>query len=144
MSMQETSYLSAPDSDDKPHSNLSEHPLYDEVLTMLLWDEPKDKVYHRMSVNQVPADIADLLYGHAKKERIALIRSENMSKIMIGVGALLLGIVVFCALWFGLGIIPRIVVGLCFLAGVFGVWRLADGIFGYLSAPQKKGSVVDS
>ena len=131
-------------SSDVVTSDLSEHPRYDGVLTMVLWGEPKEDVFARMKTNKVTPDLADLLYSHAHKERVALIRTENRSKILLGLASFVLGVVVFCLLWFGLGIIPRIVVGGCFLAGVFGSWKVIDGLVGYTTAQSKKGSVADS
>ncbi|MGC4016218.1 MAG: hypothetical protein QM755_17105 [Luteolibacter sp.] len=125
-----------------PDAGVEEHHLYAMVLKMVLWGEKKEDVYHRLDVNGVTGPAADLLYNHARADRIATIRDAYRKKVFIGIGLILAATVTFCAFWWGLGFIPRrrLLYG-CFAALGIGLWKFIDGLAGYLMAGTKEGSV---
>jgi hypothetical protein len=103
----------------------------------------RDDVYRRLAVNGVTGEIADRLYQHARADRIRTIRGDYSRKLLTGLGLILAAVVIFCACWFGLGFIPRILLYMCFAALGIGAWKAIDGFSDYLMAPSKTGSVAD-
>ena len=122
-------------------ADLTEHRSYNLVLKMVLWGDSREDVFHRLSVNKVPDDLAHLLYEHARQDRVRTIRSDCTSDILTGLGLIVLTSVFFCGFWFGLSFIP-LLYG-CFAALGIGLWKFTNGIADYLMAPNKKGSLVD-
>jgi hypothetical protein len=129
--------------DHESHLEPDDHPHYDLVLKMVLWGESRDDVYRRLAVNGVTGEFADRLYEHARADRIRTIRGDYSRKLLIGLGLILAAVVIFCACWFGLGFIPRILLYACFAALGIGAWKAIDGFLGYIMAPSKTGSVAD-
>ncbi|MFD0892921.1 hypothetical protein KBB96_15995 [Luteolibacter ambystomatis] len=124
-----------------PDAGVEEHRLYAMVLKMVLWGEKKEDVYHRLEVNNVTGPTADLLYNHARADRIATIRDACRKKFLIGIGLILAATVTFCSFWWGLGFLPRLLLYGCFAALGIGLWKTIDGLAGYLMAGTKEGSV---
>lgn len=122
---------------------IEEHPLYAGILRMVIWGEERGKVYERMEVNKVPADIADQLYAIAWKDRIRTIRTDTFRQAMIGLGLIVASIATFSLCWFGLGFIPKILLWGCFAAVGIGSWKAINGLVGYLMASSKTGSLAD-
>ena len=120
-----------------------EHPRFGLVHKMVLQGEPKERVYKRLETNSVTGTEADLLYQHARKERVANVRHEFMKKSAAGLGMILFSIIVFCVFLFGLGFIANYILYLLCGISVFGLWKLGSGIGGYLNAESWKGSVAD-
>ncbi|MGC6426633.1 MAG: hypothetical protein ACON5H_06505 [Akkermansiaceae bacterium] len=120
-----------------------EHPRFNLVHKMVLQGESEERVIKRLEVNGVTGNEANLLYHHARKNRIATIRKEFFKKASTGLGLILFSISVFCVFWFGLGFISNNVLYLLCGISVFGIWRLGSGILGYLNAGSHEGSVAD-
>lgn len=129
--------------DDEFLSDLTEHRSYNLVLKMVLWGESREDVFQRLSVNNIPIELAERLYQHAWAERIRTIRSDCSHDLLIGLGLIFVSALVFCAFWFGLGFIPRILLFGCFAALGIGLWKFIHGLTGYLMASSKTGSVAD-
>ena len=112
--------------------------IYDLILRMVLWGEPREDVIHKLGVNGITGDEAEEIYQKAFSERVMTIRARNVRKIWIGVlfiGASTAGFFLI------LSIFQRAYV--IFALGVaVGVWKLADGAAGFLMASKKEGSVA--
>lgn len=120
-----------------------ENRIYHDVLHDVLWGSERHDVFHRLEVNGITGEQAETLFAKARKERIALIRSEAMRKVIKGMVLLLAGLGIFLLFWDGAGAITRGVFVTCFVAWAFGGYWLIDGVVAAIFAPTKKGSVAD-
>lgn len=118
-----------------------EHPFYDLILRMVMWGERKEDVLNRLKTNGIVGDEAMHLYQHAYQERIRFIRTEQAKKAAIGGGTIAAAVAAFCVCWFGLGLIPRLLLYACFAAVGVGLWKLINGLAGCLMAHHKMGDV---
>lgn len=123
--------------------NPENDPFYDHVLKMVLWGESRDDVFRSMEVGGVMGGRAQSLYDSARKERTSSIRSVYFRRLLLGGGLMLIGVIVFIIFWFGIGVIPRVLLYGCFAIFGIGVWKGIDGVAGYLMAHNKEGSVAD-
>ena len=123
--------------------DLTEHPSYGKVLKAVLWDECRDELYFYLSKDNVSIEVADLLYEHARNERISSIRSECITDILKGFGYIIGSIVVFCIFAMIFHYLPWIIIGGCLGALGIGLWKLIDGFGSYLFAPKQRGSISD-
>jgi len=121
----------------------SEHPQYDIVLKMILWGEKREDVYHRMSVNGLTGEGADVLFQHAWADRLQTIRAVYFRRLMLGIALFIAAGIVFVGFWYGLKMIPKTLLYGCFVAWAIGIWKFVDGITGYLMAHKKEGSVAE-
>ncbi len=117
--------------------------IYQGIRRMVIWDEPRADVFHRLEVNGIVGAKAEEIYGRARAERIAIIRADSIRKTGFGLLLLLAGIGVFFGFWSGLGGITRPVLTLCVLSAAFGVWRFFKGLFGFFCASSKEGSLAN-
>ncbi len=124
-------------------AELTEHRFYPHVLKMVLWGESLEEIYRQLVVNNIPEEVVDRLYEHARADRIRVIRSDCSHDFLIGVGLIVASVVTFCVCWFGLGFIPRILLFACFAVLGIGSWKFIHGFTGYLMAPIKTGSISD-
>lgn len=121
----------------------AEEPLYEMILGMVLWGEPREEVFHRLHVNGITGERAARMYAMAWEERLNVIRRDYGKKA--GTGLLLMtgAVVIFCGFWFGLRVIPRLILYVCFgMLGV-GLWKTIDGFAGWIMAANKEGSVTE-
>ncbi len=113
--------------------------IYDGVLRMVLWGEPKEEIYRKLEVNGFRGDEADKIYQRAMDERISSIRIDCRRKIWIGLGAIVGSLVLFfLVLNVFFRAYPILLVG-----ALYGIWKLGDGISRYFLAPGLKGSIAD-
>ncbi|MDA8975265.1 hypothetical protein N9F50_01630 [Akkermansiaceae bacterium] len=124
-------YVDAPD----------EHPRYNLIHKMVLWGEPKEAVMKRLAVNNVTGAEAELLYHHARKDRIATIRQEYRKKMKIG-AFILAGTILYFVV--SMVTMNTVVVPYALLAAVaIGMWQIVNGVSGFMMAESKQGSVAD-
>jgi hypothetical protein len=121
----------------------TEEPLYEMILGMVLWGEPRDEVFHRLGVNGISGERAEGIYTAAWAERLTVIRRDYAQKAGRGLLLIVGAAVVFCFFWFGVQVIPRLLLYLC--AGMLGVgaWKAIDGFAGMLMAGSKEGPVAE-
>jgi len=113
--------------------------IYDGILRMVLWGEPKEDVYHKLTVNGIHGEEADRLYQRAMDERIGTIRSKCWRKIWIGLGSIVGSLILFfVVMTVFYRAYPIFLVG-----ALYGVWKLGDGMSRYFFAPRMGGSVAD-
>lgn len=105
---------------------------------MVIWDEPRVDVFHRLEVNGIDQARAQHLYHKARSERIAIIRADAIRRAAGGLGLLLAGAGIFVVFWDGFGGITRLLFCMCAVAAGFGTWLLFKGLFGFLCAPWVK------
>jgi len=117
--------------------------IYDGVRRMVIWDEPRADVFHRLEVNCIDPAQAQQMYEKARAERIAIIRDDAMRTAGEGFGLLLAGLGLFFGFWDGFGGITRTLLGISSLATGFGIWRFVKGLFYIFFAHTKKGSLAD-
>ena len=110
---------------------------------MVIWDEPRADVFHRLEVNGIDPAQAQQMYDQARDERIAIIRDDAAKMAALGFGQLLLGVGALVVFSIRLGVIDRPVLVLCALAVVFGTWNLSKGLFNFFFAHTKEGSLAD-
>lgn len=120
-----------------------EHPLYEAILKMVLWGEDREAVFDRLRVNGIDDTEAEALYQAARRERVATFRDEFKKRIGLGLLLMVGGASVFSVFWFGLNLLPRLVLMACGAAIGMGLWKLTSGLVGYLTAESRQGSVAD-
>lgn len=120
-----------------------EQKIYQGILRMVLWDEPREEVFQRLEVNGITGDQAETFYTAAMKERVTTIRVAYRSKAIQGFLWMAASVAAFCLLWFGVRVLPRIVLYACGVGLGMGLLRLCDGLSGMLLATHKRGSVAD-
>lgn len=117
--------------------------VYQDVLRMVLWGEPKEDVMRKLEVNGFTGDAADQLYSRAFMERLAEIFATCRRKILIGWLMIAGGVGLFCVFWFVLRFTTNWVIALSAMGLGFGTWRVIDGFAGILTAKTREGSVTD-
>lgn len=110
---------------------------------MVIWDEPRDDVLHRLEVNGITGLKAQQMYEKARAERVAIIRKESIRKAAFGLGLLLVGCGLLFGFAIGLGVVIRPVLALGAAAAVFGLWYFSKGLFYIFFAHAKEGSLAD-
>ena len=86
----------------------TEEPLYEMVLGMVLWGEPREEVFHRLQVNGITGDRAERIYATAWEERLTVIRRDYGRKAGTGLLLMIGAAAIFCGFWFGVRVIPRL------------------------------------
>lgn len=95
----------------------------------------------RLAVNDVTGAEAELLYHHARKDRIATIRQEYRKKMKMG-GLILAGTILYfvvCMVTMKTVVVPYAL----FAVVAIGMWRMVSAITGFVMAESKEGSVAD-
>ena len=135
---------------------IEDEPQYDVVLKMVLWDEGREAVFHRLKVNGIEGERAEEIYKAARRERVAAIRSGGRRDLLIGV----ILIAICAAATFGLGLdklsfthfseglgevllLPWLITLLVVICFAFGLWKCLRGVTEMLLAPSKTGSIAD-
>lgn len=126
-----------------PMSTEREDRVYQDVLRMVLWGEPKDDVMRKLEVNGFSGDAADRLYARAFAERLAEIHATCRRKILIGALLVACGVGLFCICAFVFHFTSRLIITLSLMALGFGAWKLIDGFAGILTAKTREGSVTE-
>ncbi len=129
---------------------------YEVVLKMVLWDESREAIFRRLEVNGVETKRAEEIYAAAHAERVRILRGEGMKALLIGGGAVALGVGIYLffnldelnAAHFGDGvngtaILPWLLGLLSTLFCAFGLWKTIQGLSEILFAPMKRGSLAD-
>jgi len=113
--------------------------VYQGLLRMVLWGEPKEEVFRKARVNGLSAEEAEDLYQKAIKERICVIRAEYRGKALKGLIFIVASVVLF--------FIVAAMTGRAFvifaLGVAYGLWKAIDGISGIFMAANREGSVGD-
>ncbi|MDB2673740.1 hypothetical protein N9Y81_02165 [Akkermansiaceae bacterium] len=135
---------------------VKEEAQYDVVLKMVLWDESREAIFHRLEVNGVTGDRAEAIYQTARAERVGTLRAEGWRSLLIGlclVGAALgiyfglrldqLQVMRFGEGFHGVPLLPWILGFLAAILLAFGVWKVVQGSVEIIIAPMKKGSIAD-
>lgn len=115
-----------------------ENLIYQDILRAVLWGSEKDAVFHTLAVNDITGERAEELYQRARRERVALLRSEGKRRAITGALLLLASIALLC-IFYSLGVV--IVLAICTF--FWGVWRLVSGTVEFVLAPTKKGSIAE-
>lgn len=117
--------------------------VYEAVLQMVVWDEPRENVFQKLNASGLYDDEAQAMYNKAMKERISSIRSDHWAKLLKGLFILSVSIGVFINYWEGAGAINRNLFITCFLGTGFGLWKSCEGLIGVLMAKHQRGSLAD-
>lgn len=110
---------------------------------MVIWGESRADVLHRLEVNGIPSDEAQQMYERALAERVSTLRTDAIKQTVQGLGLLLAAFYLFNRLAEGSGAISQHGVSAILLTGFLGAWRFFKGIFGYLLARSREGSLSD-
>lgn len=129
---------------------------YEVVLKMVLWDEGREEIFHRLKVNGVEGERAEAIYATARAERVGNLRADGIRSLLIGLAALAIcfGIYFFFNLgelsvsYFGGGVhgiamLPWFLGFVCTLLGALGLWKVVAGLSEIVFAPTKRGSLAD-
>ncbi len=108
---------------------------------MVIWDEPREDVFHRLEVNGIAEAEAQQMYAKARAERMGMIRSDSIKKAALGFGLLLLAGA--CGVFLYMGAVIRPLLVLNAAATVFGLWFFSKGLFYFFFAHTKNGSLAD-
>ena len=123
-------------------SETDEERLYQTIHRMVIWGEPREDVYRTLEENGYSGVRADALYRRAWKDRIATIRTESLRAAGIGLLALIASAAVLYGEWMGVrGRKSEII--LCTFGIAFGLRKLTRGVFGFLLAQRREGSLAD-
>jgi len=114
--------------------------VYQGLLRMVLWGEPKEDVLQKARVNGLGAEEAENLYQKAIKERIRVIRSEYRRKALSGLLVIAGSVALFSVVAVTTG---RAYVIWLALGVAYGLWKAIDGFSGILMAANREGSVGD-
>ena len=114
--------------------------VYQGLLRMVLWGEPKEDVLQKARVNGLSAEEAENLYQKAIKERIRVIRSEYRRKALSGLLVIAGSVALFSVVAVTTG---RAYVIWLALGVAYGLWKAIDGFSGILMAANREGSVGD-
>jgi hypothetical protein len=118
--------------------------IYEGVRRMVMRDEPRADVFHRMEVNGIPPEEAHQMHEKARAERMSAIRHAALKQTGLGLAGMLsaFGLVMG---WFSVyEIIPDTILALCALTAAFGTWHFSKNLFYLLFAHNKKGSLEDA
>lgn len=118
--------------------------IYEEVRRMVIWDEPRADVFHRLEVNGIPVAEAQQMHDKAHAERMAMIRSDAIRKTALGTGLLLVASALLFGLAAGMRAVIWPVLALGGTAAVFGLWYFSKGLFYLFFAHSKSGSLADA
>jgi len=121
--------------------NIQTHPLYHNALTMVLWGESKEQVYHMFTVNNLPPKTSDLIYAEARRDRIQTLRAETYPRIIKGSLITLVSIGAFYAFWYLMGGITVHLLILCCSGLAWGMVKLLTGIVELMLAARKEGAI---
>jgi len=135
---------------------IEDEPQYDVVLKMVLWDEGREAIIHRLKVNGVEGERAEGIYKAARRERVVAIRHAGRRDLLMGLvliaacaattGGLRLDKLSFTHFSEGLGevlVLPWLITLLVVIGFTFGLWKCLYGVTEILLAPSKSGSIAD-
>lgn len=114
--------------------------IYEGVRRMVTWGEPRADVFHRLEVNGIVGARAEEMYAKARAERVAFIRKDCLRDAAVGLLALGSGTGVFS---FAMHVPHRVTIGVGAATVIFGGWRFFKGVFGFLFAASREGSLAD-
>ncbi|HEY1051298.1 MAG TPA: hypothetical protein VGE39_16115 [Prosthecobacter sp.] len=117
--------------------------IYEGIRRMVIWDEPRDEVFHRLEVNGITGERAEAIYAKARAARIQEIRSDCVRRAVKGLLFLVVGAGVALEFLTRGAMPPRVALAPCMAAVGYGLWQSFKGVFGYVLAPSKKGSLAD-
>jgi len=117
--------------------------IYEGILRMVIWDEPRADVFHRLEVNAIAPVEALQMYHKAHAERLAMIRSDSIRKTVLGLGLLLVAFALLFGFSAGIGVVIRPALALGGTAAVFGLWYFSKGLFFFFFAHARTGSLAD-
>ena len=124
-------------------SRTREERIYEQVLRMVLRDEREEDVFLKLEVNGFTGDKAKEMFEKARAVRMSMIRRASLIRFLWGVFWFSLGATIFVPFWFGAKMTSAHVMVL-FLAGFgVGVWKMTAGVVGFVTASQKRGSVLE-
>ncbi len=136
---------------------VEEEAQYDVVLKMVLWDEGREAIFHRLKVNGIEGDRAHAIYQRARAERMHILRGEGLKALFMGLVsfAVAAGVYYYFKLdefdvgkfgdgVHGLPLLPCLLGFIVVMLAFFGLWKSIQGIFETLFASSKKGSIGDS
>ena len=124
-------------------STTKEEIVAEKVHRMVIWDEPREKVFETMEVNGLVGEAAERLYKQALAERISIIKGLCWRKVLVGGAWLGAAASVFCLFRFGVEAITLRLLWIVFAVGIYGAWKCLDGVMGVLTASRKRGSLAD-
>jgi hypothetical protein len=117
--------------------------IYEAILKMVIWDESKEAVFTKLSVNGFEGPEAQAMYAQARGERIASIRSDYLRKTGFGLLWFAGAAGLFSSFWYGMGGITRNVLMIVWVCAAIGLWKTTEGLVGIATAPLKRGSLAD-
>ena len=117
--------------------------IYEAILKMVIWDEPREAVLKKLSVNGYDGPEAQAMHDQAIAERVASIRSDCLKKAGIGMLWFVGAAGLFSVFWFGMGGITRNVLLIVWVGAAIGAWKTIVGVVGIPTAPLKRGSLAD-
>lgn len=117
--------------------------IYEAVRRMVLRDEPRADVFHRMEVNGIPEAEARQMYDKARAERMAAIRHAALKESALGLLLMLTAFGIFMGYFYCFEIITNEILVLCSLIAVLGIGFFSKGLYYLLFAHNKTGPLAD-
>jgi hypothetical protein len=117
--------------------------IYEAILKMVIWDESREAIFTKLSVNGFEGAEAEAMYNQARRQRIASIRGDCAEKVIIGLLWLAGAAGLFSVFWYGMGAITRFVLLIVWVSAAVGAWKTIEGLVGIATASNKRGSLAD-
>ncbi|QIF04747.1 hypothetical protein [Roseimicrobium sp. ORNL1] len=117
--------------------------IYEAILKMVIWDEPKEAIFKKLFVNGFEGAEGEGMYRQARSERIASIRGDCAKKAGFGLLWFAGAAGLFSAFWYGVGGITRNVLMIVWVCAAIGAWKTIGGLVGIATAAYKRGSLAD-
>ena len=113
-----------------------------EARSKIMWGDDPTQVATFLRTQGFTAEEAQAIIGPIVKERAQAVRKTGMNKIFVGVGMMLIPVVAL-VIFLSVGYIPMKIFGLLVAIGVWGAFRVLNGVIMVLSPKSEKGDVSE-
>jgi hypothetical protein len=113
-----------------------------EARAKISWGDPPNEVIKFLRIQGFPTEEATAIVQELFQERVAVMRTSGISKIVIGILMICLPIVSFIIFW-NIGMIPIKTFSITVIVGLFGIWLTTKGVFMVCSPKSQPGDIVD-
>lgn len=107
-----------------------------------IWGEPKEAVLRMLKANGANDEEAESFLKELGKERTREIRGVGLSKIVTGIFLILLPLVSWFIFHSAKIYLPKIF-GFAVAAGLYGIWKLVDGVILLVAPKSEKGDLAN-
>ena len=113
-----------------------------EAKAKISWGDPPQEVIKYLMMQGFSYEEASSLVQEMFQERAAEIRGNGIKKIIVGAGLICVPVITFL-IFMSIGIIYFKILALTVMAGVWGLWMAAKGIFMVAAPKSEPGDVAE-